>query len=123
MHPELVGDLVALVPVAVDDVDPLFEIARDPASIEDFQRAARSRDDVLAWLRPALDGEELAWTVRVGGAIVGFVGLEPDGPVVGATTAEVGYFVDARHTGNGYATDAELGATYSGHEPTADRSF
>ncbi len=88
------------------DVDDLFRIARVPESIEDYQRAATSRDDVLEWLQPAIDGDEQAWVIVAGGATVGLVSLEPDGDLDGAVVAEVGYFVDVGQAGRGYATDA-----------------
>ena len=106
MIPELLGDLVVLRPVAASDVDSLVRIARVPESIEDFQRAATNRDDVLAWLQPAIDGDEVAWVIVAGAQVIGLVSLEPDGALEGAEAAEVGYFVDVERAGNGYATDA-----------------
>lgn len=106
MIPDLRGDAVSLRPVSAADVDDLLRIARVPESIEDYQRAATSRDDVLEWLQPAIDGDEQAWVVVAGDATVGLVSLEPDGDLDGAEVAEVGYFIDVGHAGRGYATDA-----------------
>lgn len=104
--PELSGDSVALRPVSASDVDELLRIARVPESIEDFQRAATSRDDVLEWLQPAIDGEEQAWVIVADDAVVGLVSLEPDGELTDAEAAELGYFVDVDCAGRGFATDA-----------------
>lgn len=106
MLTKLAGSVVELAPVRIEDVDALFEIARKPDSIEDYQRAATERGDVLAWLGPAIDGAELAWTIRRADRIVGLISLEPAGPASTATVAEIGYFVDIASSGQGYASDA-----------------
>ncbi|MEM8619372.1 MAG: GNAT family protein [Actinomycetota bacterium] len=95
-----------LTPAQHDDVDALFTIAREPASIEDYQRAARSPADVSAWLGPTVDGRDAAWTIRSHDVVIGFVSLEPDDDWPAATSAELGYFVDAARAGAGIATEA-----------------
>lgn len=101
-----------LEPVRADDVDALFVIARDPASIEDFQLTATVRADVEAWVAPLLSGEELGWTIRSEGRIIGLVALEPeDGKGADGPTADIGYFVAAAKSGQGFASEAIAAVT------------
>ncbi|MEM9133436.1 MAG: GNAT family N-acetyltransferase [Actinomycetota bacterium] len=107
-----------LEPLRPDEVDALFAIARNPASIEDYQLAATVRADVEAWVAPLLTGEELGWTIRSGERIIGLVALEPaaddgeeDGGGGKGPSAEIGYFVDAAEAGQGFASEATAAVT------------
>ncbi|MEM9516112.1 MAG: GNAT family N-acetyltransferase [Actinomycetota bacterium] len=101
---------LVLTPVRPDDVDAIFQVARTPESIEDYQRAASTPADVAEWLLPTIDGRDAAWTIRADDVVIGLVSLEPDDSWAAAATAELGYFVDVGHSGRGVATEAATAA-------------
>ncbi|TFH06123.1 MAG: N-acetyltransferase [Spirochaetales bacterium] len=103
--PEIVVEKIILAPLSEDDAEALFEVAKNPASVEDYQYAAQEVEDVEYWVDAALDANEFAWTIRPAAdpdAIVGMVTVEPESDHVG----EAGFFVDQAFQGRGYASSA-----------------
>jgi ribosomal-protein-alanine N-acetyltransferase len=98
---------LSLVPLSVDDICDLYEISKNPASIEDFYPAATKPVDTEKFVQETLDCKDPSWTIRLDGEIIGFITLEHDGP-----SAEAGYFLDVLQAGNGYTTEALTAAIH-----------
>jgi len=91
-----------LVPISFDDIEPLFEIAQDPRSIEDFQYVPESIEDVRQWFLEDIEQSTPVWSIRLNGDVIGLIeaGIRKSG-----ATSEPGYFIDVKHQRNGYATE------------------
>lgn len=94
---------LVLEPLSVDNFFALYKIAQNPLSIEDFQYAAKSIDEVKEWFMDDIDNGKPTWTIRLEGEIIGLIeaGIRKSG-----ATSEPGYFIDVMHQRNGYATEA-----------------
>lgn len=107
---------LALVPVSLEDVPALFELAQNPVTIEDFQYAAKKPADVELWVRQAVEAGTATWTMRLDGQVIGLVEadirLPPDGradhpnPARVGAVARLGYFIDEARRRQGYTTEA-----------------
>ncbi len=96
-------------PLTLADLDDIFRIARVEKSIEDFQYAASTPEDVRAWLEPSLENPlNLVWTIREQGAAIGLFDLcfEAEYSDIENGVCRVGYFLDHQVQGRGYATEA-----------------
>lgn len=101
VHGDLRTARLDLIPATMEDVGDLFPLAADPATIEDFQHVASKREDVEAWLKPSIDDGTPTWTIRLGGKVIGLMEAE----IRKGAIADIGYFVDAIHQNQGYATE------------------
>lgn len=101
-HPTLQTQRLTLAPLTKADAERLFPIARNPASIEDFQYTAKTVEDVAKWVDESVESKTPAWTIRTGDTVLGLVEAEVEREAI----ARVGYFIDVEHQGNGYATEA-----------------
>ncbi|MFL7810154.1 MAG: GNAT family N-acetyltransferase [Anaerolineae bacterium] len=109
--PHLVTDRLALDPLTTDDILAIFEIAREKESIEDYQYAARSLDEVRAWLEPSIaDEASLLWVIRKQERAIGLfeIVFEAEYSDWETHVCRVGYFVDHQAQSQGYATEALL---------------
>ncbi|WP_299395152.1 GNAT family N-acetyltransferase [Pelagibius sp.] len=96
-------------PAKAEDLDEIFEIARDRKSIEDFQSAAERIEDVRAWFDPSLeDPLNLVWIIRKDGRAIGLFDLyfEAEYSQTQGHVCRIGYFVSHREHRKGYATEA-----------------
>ena len=93
---------LTLVPLSLEDVPSLFLLARNPATIEDFQYMAEEPEDVEKWVREAVDGGTPSWTVRLNGQVIGLV----EADIRREAIARLGYFLAEEQRGKGYTTEA-----------------
>ena len=106
---EIVTDRLTLVPLTLADLNPIYDIAREKQSIEDFQYVAHSLDDVKAWLVPSYhDPTVLNWTIRQEARIIGLfeVCFEAEYSDLETNVCRIGYFLDWKEHNHGYATEA-----------------
>ncbi len=106
---ELRTKSLTLDPLTLADLDDIFQIAREKESIEDFQYAANSLDDVKAWLHPSLENPlNLVWVIRRSRKAIGLFDLcfEAEYSDVKSRVCRIGYFVDHREQRQGFATEA-----------------
>jgi RimJ/RimL family protein N-acetyltransferase len=104
---------LSLIPLDLSDLKSIYQIAREKRSIEDFQYAAHTVEDVRAWLEPSFhDPDTLQWVIRKEGKVIGLfeVCLEAEYSDLSNGVCRIGYFLDWREHGRGYATEALLGA-------------
>jgi ribosomal-protein-alanine N-acetyltransferase len=101
-HSVIETERLELVPATIGDARDLFPIAKDPASIEDFQHVASKLKDVESWLSPSIDEGTPTWTIRLDGRVIGLMEAE----IRKNAIADIGYFVDSTHQNQGYATEA-----------------
>jgi RimJ/RimL family protein N-acetyltransferase len=109
--PPLATARLFLEPLGSADIPAIFEIAKEKKSIEDYQYAARSLDDVRAWLEPSIHDEAtLMWVIRRHGRAIGLfeVSFEAEYSAWDTDVCRIGYFVDWREQNRGYATEALL---------------
>lgn len=93
------------------DLPAIYELARDRKTIEDFQYAAHSLEDVRAWLEPDFhDPATLLWVIRRDGRAIGLfeVGFEAEYSDLERNVCRIGYFLDAREHNQGLGTEALL---------------
>ncbi len=105
---------LTLDPLTADDLEDIFQIARERESIEDFQHAADRPEEVQAWLAPSLENPlNLVWVIRKGGKAIGLFDLcfEAEYSDVKDHVCRVGYFVDHREQRQGFATEALAAVT------------
>lgn len=98
------GERVTLHPPDEDDLAFAQRLVNDPdvrAGISSVE--PKTLDDERQWYESQGDGE-YGFVLRADGERVGIAGLHEGHRAWG--TAELGYFVDPDHWGNGYATDA-----------------
>ncbi len=108
----IVTQRLTLEPLTLTDFEAIYQIARDKQSIEDFQYAARSLDDVKAWLEPSYhDSTTLLWTIRKQGPVIGLVEvcLEAEYSDAQTNVCRIGYFLAWQEHNQGYATEALRG--------------
>ena len=102
---------LTLDPLQLDDLQAIYDIAKEKKSIEDFQYAARSLDDVKTWLQPSYhDPSNLVWVIRKQGQTIGLfdVCFEAEYSNLETKVCRIGYFLDFREHNHGYATEALL---------------
>lgn len=100
---------LTLEPLALEDIQAVYHIAKEKKSIEDFQYVACSMDDVKVWLEPSYhDPNNLIWTIRKQGQTIGLfdVCLEAEYSDLDKNVCRIGYFLDFREHNQGYATEA-----------------
>jgi RimJ/RimL family protein N-acetyltransferase len=93
---------LTLVPLSLEDVSPLFLLAQNPATIEDFQYTAEKPEDVEKWVSEAVEEGIPTWTVRLNGQVIGLV----EAGIRREAIARVGYFLAEEQQGKGYTTEA-----------------
>ena len=102
---------LTLEPLKLDDIQAIYDIARERKSIEDFQYVVYSLDDVKAWLEPSYhDPTNLVWIIRKNGQTVGLIEVcfEAEYSSLETNVCRIGYFLDFREHNQGYATEALL---------------
>ncbi len=112
---EIVTARLTLVPLTLDDLQDIFAIARCKESIEDYQYVAQHLDDVKGWLHQSFrDPNERDWTIRKGGAVIGFMEVYFGAEYSDAKehVCRIGYFIDHNEQNQGYATEALHGAVH-----------
>ncbi len=107
--PAIETDRLRLRSLTRDDAPRLFEIARDPESIEDFQYAAKTVEDVLGWMEPGLrDPASILWAIEAEGKVIGLFETcaRPEFTEREDGVYRIGYFIEREAQGQGYATEA-----------------
>ena len=100
---ELLTPRLVLRAADAGDAHDLFAVARDPRSIEDYQRPPDSVGTVARWIEEARGADTPTWIVRRrAGAPVGLVELAVREDAIGT----LGYFVSASEQSQGLATEA-----------------
>ena len=106
---EITTERLILTPLTTADLPAIFNIAQHKESIEDFQYAAETIDDVKKWLEPALtDPLNLVWVIRKNGRAIGLFDLylEAEYSDIAENICRVGYFLDNNEHNQGFATEA-----------------
>ena len=101
-----------LMPLKMTHLEALFEIAKDPRSIEDYQYAAQEIEDVRQWLEPSFNNsDELNWVAFKNEQLIGFfeVYLEAEYSELQINVCRIGYFIDYREQKQGFGTELLLG--------------
>ncbi len=80
----------------------LYEVSKNPNSIEDYQRASPDHAYFLRWAREAMDENTMSWVILTEDNICGLVSLENIMEPVG----ELGYFVAEDHQNRGFGSEA-----------------
>lgn len=106
---KLQTERLILDPLKPSDLEEIYSIARDGRSIEDFQYAAESLEDVKLWLVPSLENPlNLVWVIRRQSNTIGLFDLyfEAEYSDLHEDACRVGYFLDYREQRKGYGTEA-----------------
>jgi ribosomal-protein-alanine N-acetyltransferase len=106
-QPTITTKRLILVPLTAGDAAALFPIAKNPASIEDFQVVAKTVDDVAKWVNASIESNTASWTIRLNKRVIGFVEIDI---YSNQAIAETGYFIAETEQGNGFATEAVVAA-------------
>ena len=99
---------LTLEPLTLGDIQTIYDLAKEPKSIEDFQYDASSIDDVKAWLEPRYyDPNSLVWVVRKQGHTIGIfeVCFEAEYSGLAIDVCRIGYCLDFQEHNQGYATE------------------
>lgn len=105
--PRLATDRLVLRPAVMEDADAIVAIIRDEAVARWLSRVPwpYDRDNAVAWIEGAATaaaaGEEAAFAIDHGGALIGMIGLRNLGD-----TPELGYWLGRDRWGKGLATEA-----------------
>lgn len=106
---QLKTERLILDPLKPSDLEDIYRIAQDERSIEDFQYAAESLEDVKLWLEPSLENPlNLVWVIKKQRETIGLFDLYFEAEYSGlqAHVCRVGYFLDHLQQSNGYGTEA-----------------
>lgn len=93
---------LVLLPLCEAHFDDLYEISKNPVSIEDYQRASENRCYFLSWIKDALTADVAGWTVSLDGNICGLITLEN----IQTPEPEIGFFVAEAFQKKGIASEA-----------------
>jgi RimJ/RimL family protein N-acetyltransferase len=108
----IVTERLTLEPLALADMQAIYDIAQEKKSIEDFQYVAHSLDDVKSWLEPSYHNPtELTWVIRKQQRIIGLFEacLEAEYSDLETNVCRIGYFLDWREQNQGYGTEVLQG--------------
>lgn len=123
----LLTERLCLRPLTLDDANDLLVITGDPIAMQ-YYPAPKTREESDAWLQRSLDcfrnhdGLGL-WAIeqRETGTFLGVAGIVPQ-DVEGTCEYEIGYLLQRRHWGRGFATEAASAWLHHGlHERNFSR--
>ena len=106
---KIITDRLILDPLTIDDIEAIYELAKDKKSIEDFQYVANSVEDVKAWLEPSLNDQSVfTWAIRENDVLVGMIEAEQGAEYSDITTniCRIGYFIDHKRQNKGFGSEA-----------------
>lgn len=88
--------------LSVEHFPALYEISKNPRSIEDYQLASPDHAYFLKWVEEAMGKSTMSWVVLAEGNVCGLISLEN----VMEPAAELGYFITESHQNRGLGSEA-----------------
>lgn len=91
-----------LTALSAEHFPALYEISKNPRSIEDYQLASPDHAYFLRWAREAMDENTMSWAIWAADDICGLISLEN----MTEPVAELGYFIAESHQNRGFGSEA-----------------